>query len=59
MQANPRSIDGLFNSQSRYVVPMFQRLYVWAENPQWSTLWEDILEKAALRLKGRGIAFDR
>jgi len=51
MQANPRSIDGLFNSQSRYVIPMFQRHYVWGENPQWSTLWEDIVEKAALRLK--------
>ena len=33
MQANPRSIDALFNSQIRYVVPMFQRLYVLAEVP--------------------------
>lgn len=38
MQANPRSLDTLFNSQLRYVVPMFQRLYVWKESPQWSTL---------------------
>ena len=52
MQANPRSLDALFNSQLRYVVPMFQRLYVWRENPQWSTLWEDVAEKAALQLKG-------
>jgi hypothetical protein len=52
MQANPRSIDALFNSQLRYVVPMFQRLYVWQENPQWVTLWEDITEKAQLQLKG-------
>ena len=34
MQANPRSLDALFNSQLRYVVPMFQRLYVWQESPQ-------------------------
>lgn len=53
MQANPRTIDALFNSQCRYVVPMFQRLYVWGENPQWSTLWEDIVEKAELRLAGK------
>lgn len=52
MQANPRSLDTLFNSQLRYVVPMFQRLYVWKEAPQWSTLWEDVAEKAALLIKG-------
>lgn len=53
MQANPRSIDALFNSQLRYVVPMFQRLYVWQEYPQWRTLWEDVAEKAKLQLEGR------
>lgn len=52
MQANPRCIDDLFNSQLRYVVPMFQRLYVWGETPQWATLWEDIVEKADLQLAG-------
>ncbi|GKT24020.1 DUF262 domain-containing protein [Acidovorax sp. SUPP3334] len=52
MQANPRSLDALFNSQLRYVVPMFQRLYVWQENPQWATLWEDVAEKAILQLRG-------
>lgn len=52
MQANPRSLDALFNSQLRYVVPMFQRLYVWQENPQWETLWEDVAEKAVLQLRG-------
>ena len=53
MQANPRTIDKLFDGQSRYVVPMFQRLYVWAQDPQWSTLWEDVIEKASLRLEGK------
>ena len=52
MQANPRSLDALFNSQLRYVVPMFQRLYVWQETPQWATLWEDVAEKADLQLGG-------
>jgi uncharacterized protein with ParB-like and HNH nuclease domain len=51
LQANPRSLDALFNSQLRYVVPMFQRLYVWQETLQWKTLWEDIVEKAELQLK--------
>lgn len=53
MQANPRTIRVLFDSQLRYVVPMFQRLYVWKESPQWQTLWEDISEKAALRVDGK------
>jgi len=53
MQANPRSIRVLFDSQLRYVVPMFQRHYVWQETPQWQTLWEDIVEKAAVRLEGK------
>lgn len=52
MQANPRTIRVLFDSQLRYVVPMFQRLYVWKESPQWQTLWEDISEKASLRVEG-------
>lgn len=51
MQANPKPLDALFNSQLRYVVPMFQRLYVWRENPQWTTLWEDIVEKSELQLR--------
>ena len=53
MQANPRTIRVLFDSQLRYVVPMFQRLYVWKESPQWQTLWEDISEKALLRVEGK------
>lgn len=31
---------------------MFQRLYVWQETPQWTTLWEDVAEKANLQLSG-------
>ena len=32
---------------------MFQRLYVWQESPQWSTLWEDVAEKAELQIAGK------
>lgn len=52
MQANPLTLESLFNSQLRYIVPMFQRLYVWEKTPQWETLWEDIAEKADLQLQG-------
>jgi len=30
---------------------MFQRLYVWQEDPHWKALWEDLLEKAELQLQ--------
>lgn len=50
MQATPKTIETLFNSQMRYVVPMFQRLYVWNENNQWAPLWDDIAEKATNQL---------
>jgi hypothetical protein len=32
---------------------MFQRLYVWQEQPQWATLWEDVIEKATFQLEGK------
>jgi hypothetical protein len=53
VEAHPRRVEQLFNSQARYVVPMFQRLYVWQENPQWLNLWEDLAEKASLQLAGK------
>ena len=52
MEANPRNLDALFSSQLRYVVPMFQRLYVWQATPQWANLWEDIVEKADIQMAG-------
>ena len=54
MQANPRSVSELFNSQLRNVVPMFQRLYFWQQSPHWATLWEDVVEKAALLYLAKG-----
>lgn len=50
MQPSKKSIEELFVPQVRYVVPMFQRKYVWQEDPQWQNLWEDIEEKADFRL---------
>ena len=53
MQPSKMTIEGLFNSQIRYIVPMFQRKYVWQQDPQWQNLWEDIEEKADFRIKGK------
>lgn len=56
MQANPRRLLELFGNTLRYVVPIFQRHYVWAQGTQWEPLWEDIEEKLRNRLKGDKIA---
>lgn len=53
MQPSRKSVEDLFNPQVRYVVPMFQRKYVWQQDPQWQNLWEDIEEKANFRLSGK------
>lgn len=35
----------LFTMQCRYLVPLYQRQYVWNENDQLRPLWEDVLGK--------------
>ncbi|WP_328601242.1 DUF262 domain-containing protein [Actinomadura physcomitrii] len=34
--------SALFESDVRYVVPLYQRPYVWNEEDQWAPLWDDI-----------------
>lgn len=53
MRSIPRSIYDLFDTKHRYVIPLFQRQYVWSRDTQWEPLWEDILSKAMDRLEGR------
>ncbi|HEU4831040.1 MAG TPA: DUF262 domain-containing protein, partial [Candidatus Saccharimonadales bacterium] len=53
MQANPRTITALFEPTHRYVVPMFQRHYVWSCDEHWEPLWNDIEEKLITRQQGK------
>jgi uncharacterized protein with ParB-like and HNH nuclease domain len=46
MKADPARIYDLFQIPRRYVVPLFQRPYVWSIDKQWKPLWDDISEKA-------------
>jgi len=52
MKPNNRSIFDLFDGKRRYVVPLFQRQYVWGEEEQWAPLWEDLERKFAEQLRG-------
>ncbi|MDX1883249.1 DUF262 domain-containing HNH endonuclease family protein [Mycolicibacterium sp. 120270] len=42
MQAETRTLTQLFQPDVRYVIPLYQRPYVWTEQRQWSPLWQDI-----------------
>ena len=46
------NIAGIFEPTQQYVIPLFQRHYVWNEKEQWHPLWEDITAKAAKRTVG-------
>lgn len=46
MKPDTLSIFELFERERRYVVPLFQRPYVWTKEGQWEPLWEDIITKA-------------
>lgn len=46
MRAGDELLGTVFNKDHRYVIPVFQRPYVWGEESNWLPLWED-LRKAA------------
>lgn len=40
----------LFNLPQHFVIPLFQRSYVWKEGDQWEPLWKDIRRIAEIRI---------
>lgn len=46
MQVQKTTIESLFTHERRYVIPLFQRPYVWTEDKQWAPLWEDLRDLA-------------
>lgn len=57
MQANTLTPFQLFGAQVRYVVPMFQRPYVWTREDQWEPLWGDIRTLADRVLEATGPSY--
>ena len=47
MESRFVNVGHLFSSEVQYIVPLFQRRYVWNE-VEWRHLWEDIAEKSAV-----------
>ncbi|MGI4732999.1 MAG: DUF262 domain-containing protein [Janthinobacterium lividum] len=46
MKPDKLTIHDLFQRERRYVVPLYQRAYVWTRQDQWEPLWEDIERQA-------------
>ncbi|USX56234.1 DUF262 domain-containing protein [Lentzea sp. HUAS12] len=42
MQAHTHTPAIIFGHHIRYVVPLFQRPYVWNQDDQWQPLWDDV-----------------
>lgn len=42
MQPSYLPLVSIFGTQTRHVVPLFQRPYVWSQEEQWEPLWEDL-----------------
>jgi uncharacterized protein with ParB-like and HNH nuclease domain len=53
MHAKPQSIAEVFQAPAQYVIPVFQRHYVWDRETQWEALWEDVVDQARVRLQGQ------
>jgi uncharacterized protein with ParB-like and HNH nuclease domain len=51
MKSTVQTVLALFENKRRYIVPMFQRQYVWSLERQWRPLWEDIHQKVIERLR--------
>ncbi len=42
MEAGKHNIKQLFQKDVRYIIPTFQRPYVWNQEKQWEPLWDDV-----------------
>lgn len=54
MQPQYLSIGDVFSLPRRYLVPLFQRPYVWNEEEQWEPLWADVRRLADRELVSPG-----
>jgi hypothetical protein len=54
METQVRTPQMIFMQPQRFVVPLFQRPYVWNQDAQWEPLWSDVTRVADRILSGAG-----
>jgi len=59
MKPDKLTIHDLFQRERRYVVPLYQRAYVWNEEDQWAPLWDDIERLAEASPESAGFVSQR
>lgn len=52
MDSRTFNVQQIYQDRRQYRVPFYQRAYVWNRDNQWVGLWEDIRDKAEVRLQG-------
>ncbi len=58
MKADTLTLKSLFQKDVRYVIPTFQRPYVWNREDQWEPLWNDVRNAAERYLDELDLAED-
>jgi hypothetical protein len=48
MEVFKKTVSMVFSNDRRYVIPLFQRPYVWTRENQWEPLWDDIAARATI-----------
>lgn len=56
LKADTSPLHLLFKREIQYVVPLYQRPYVWREATHWAPLWDDVLGVARQVSEQRGVA---
>ena len=56
MTSDTYDIQELFTDRRQYRVPFYQRAYVWSREEQWEPFWNDIRDKAEVRMSGNNPA---
>lgn len=50
MEAHDRNLKTIFEASRQYIVPLYQRPYVWELDTQWQPLWQDVSRTADRRI---------
>lgn len=53
MKTDKVTIHNIFDKQIRYLVPIFQRGYVWNREDQWGPLWQDVTDQIKTLVRHR------
>ena len=56
MKSETWTVQQVFQDRRQYLVPFYQRAYVWNKEEQWDPLWTDVADKAESRSEGKAPA---